>query len=165
MKVISILQPWASLVALGDKLIETRPWNTKYRGPLLIHASKKYTKAQMSLAVKFNMKHGAHLGFFGELPTGQIIGKVDLIDTFPTDKAFTGAGGIGFKTNRNVIVENELRMALISIKEKAFGDYSPGRYGWQLSNPVQFKTGIPINGQLGLWNYNGPLPEELVNLI
>lgn len=159
MKVISVLQPWASLIVMGSKHIETRPRNTKYRGSLLIHASKKYTREQKKLAVQFNKFHGARLGFFDDLPTGQIIGKVDFIDTFPTDKAFTGAGGIGFKTNSNVVVENELRMVLISIEEKAFGDYSPGRYGWLLSNPVLFKTGIPINGQLGLWNYNGPLPE------
>lgn len=42
MKVISLLQPWASLVILGHKKIETRSWNTKYRGDLLIHASKRW---------------------------------------------------------------------------------------------------------------------------
>ena len=40
MKAISLLQPWASLVVMGAKTIETRGWGTKYRGPILIHASK-----------------------------------------------------------------------------------------------------------------------------
>ena len=38
-------------------------------------------------------------------------------------------------------------------KEKAFGDYSPGRYGWLLSDPVQFAEPIPAKGKLGIWNY------------
>jgi activating signal cointegrator 1 len=39
MKVLTLHQPWASLVALGVKTIETRSWSTKYRGPLAIHAA------------------------------------------------------------------------------------------------------------------------------
>lgn len=42
MKVISLLQPWATLAVIGQKKIETRSWSTKYRGPLLIHASKRW---------------------------------------------------------------------------------------------------------------------------
>lgn len=41
MKAISLWQPWASLVALGVKTIETRSWSTKYRGPLTIHAAAR----------------------------------------------------------------------------------------------------------------------------
>lgn len=38
MKALTIYQPWASLIALGAKTIETRSWRTSYRGPLAIHA-------------------------------------------------------------------------------------------------------------------------------
>lgn len=162
MKVISLLQPWASLVAIGAKQIETRSWNTKYRGPLLIHASKKYTGLQKSLTIDFNTNHGANLGITEGLPLGQIIGSINLVETFPTEKVFTGAGGIGFKTNYKVMVGDDFRMMNISIKEHAFGDYSLGRYGWMFSDPVQFVTGIPINGKLGIWEYNGEIPESLV---
>ena len=40
MKALNIKQPWAWLIANGNKGIETRTWLTKYRGPLLIVASK-----------------------------------------------------------------------------------------------------------------------------
>ena len=40
MKVITILQPYALLIALGEKHIETRGWQSGYCGPLLIHAGK-----------------------------------------------------------------------------------------------------------------------------
>lgn len=36
MKAISVRQPWASMIARGDKTIETRTWRTNYRGDLLI---------------------------------------------------------------------------------------------------------------------------------
>lgn len=39
-KAISLKQPWANLVAEGKKTIETRKWNTKYRGDLVICSSK-----------------------------------------------------------------------------------------------------------------------------
>lgn len=47
MKAITIRQPWASLIALGEKKIETRSWQTKYRGPILIHAGKSVDKKAM----------------------------------------------------------------------------------------------------------------------
>ena len=43
MKAISIRQPFASLIATGEKTIELRTWYTHYRGPLLICATKSAT--------------------------------------------------------------------------------------------------------------------------
>ena len=40
MKCLSLKQPFADLLALGEKTIELRKWNTKFRGEFLIHASK-----------------------------------------------------------------------------------------------------------------------------
>jgi len=40
-KAISVKQPWANLIVSGQKSIETRLWETSYRGPLLIVSSKK----------------------------------------------------------------------------------------------------------------------------
>ena len=36
MKTLSVKQPWASMIARGEKTIEVRSWRTSYRGPLLI---------------------------------------------------------------------------------------------------------------------------------
>lgn len=47
MKVLTLHQPWASLVALGVKTIETRSWSTKYRGPLAIHAAARKPAVEM----------------------------------------------------------------------------------------------------------------------
>ena len=47
MKVLSIKEPYATLIKENKKMIETRSWKTKYRGELYIHASKsKLTKKE-----------------------------------------------------------------------------------------------------------------------
>lgn len=38
-KAISLKQPWANLIRDGKKRIETRKWNTHYRGDLIICSS------------------------------------------------------------------------------------------------------------------------------
>lgn len=41
MKAIGLWQPYAGLIRLGIKTIETRFWSTSYRGPLLICSTKR----------------------------------------------------------------------------------------------------------------------------
>lgn len=64
MKVLSIIEPWASLIANGKKSIETRSWKTSYRGELYIHASKKkervtqHIQELMALMPDIKMEYG-----------------------------------------------------------------------------------------------------------
>ena len=41
MKVLTVSQPYASLIASGAKCVENRTWPTAYRGPLAIHAGRR----------------------------------------------------------------------------------------------------------------------------
>lgn len=41
-KALTVWQPWASLIAHGVKVFETRSWATKWRGPLAIHAAGRW---------------------------------------------------------------------------------------------------------------------------
>lgn len=68
MKALSLKQPFAELVVSGRKTIELRKWNTKFRGPFLIHASQSVDRAAME---RFGFK---------ELPRGCIVGKAVLVD-------------------------------------------------------------------------------------
>lgn len=47
MKVLTIKEPWASLILKGEKTIETRTWKTYHRGIILLHASK-FPKSKIS---------------------------------------------------------------------------------------------------------------------
>lgn len=152
MKALSLLQPWASLVVLGHKKVETRSWNTKYRGELLIHASagKKVAK-EIIYRHPFDEVLSNHFDWFmpdvNDLPFGAIIGKVNLIDTFPTEEV---SHNCNFHIGKNTWEMND--------QELAFGDYSEGRYCWLLSDPVIFNPPVPAKGSLSIWNYDNPLP-------
>jgi hypothetical protein len=41
----------------------------------------------------------------------------------------------------------------LTMEEKAFGDYSEGRYAWMLEDAVQFDEPIPAKGTLCIWEY------------
>ena len=69
MKALSLKQPYAELILQKRKIIETRTWNTSFRGEFLIHASGTLDEAAMK---KFGFK---------DLPQKAIVGKAKLIDT------------------------------------------------------------------------------------
>lgn len=144
MKALSLLQPWASLVVIGAKQIETRSWSTAYRGPLLIHASKG--KAGEIFAQDAPFKK--YIANFRQLPFGYIIGMVTL-----TDVVRIGTGSL---QNANDEMMNKLTM-----EEKAFGDYTPGRFAWILEDAIAFKTPLGARGTLSLWEYDEKLIEEM----
>jgi hypothetical protein len=133
MKALSLLQPWASLVVWGHKTIETRSWRTAYRGELLIHASRGKSGELIAQEPAFKR----HIPHYDRLPFGALIGKVLLTDVVPVDALFLSDSLI-----------NKL-----SMEERAFGDYTRGRYAWMLEEPVAFADPIRINGSLGLWDY------------
>ena len=56
MKIITLRQPWATLVAEGIKKYEFRSWKTNYRGKILIHAGKSLEKDQVKKFEKYNLK-------------------------------------------------------------------------------------------------------------
>ena len=131
MYALSLLQPWASLVVMGAKTIETRSWSTKHRGTLLIHASQG--KAGEIFAADPLFKK--FISDFKTLPFGAIIGSVTLQKILRTeDFDLTDAA-----------------MNAVTLEEKAFGDYTSGRYGWLLVDPVKFVNPVPARGMPGLW--------------
>jgi hypothetical protein len=53
----------------------------------------------------------------------------------------------------------EGRRWMLSPSEKAFGDYTPGRYAWLLADVRRLPEPIPARGALGLWEWEGKLKE------
>lgn len=134
MKCISLWQPWASAIALGLKSIETRHWSTRHRGPLAIHAARRWTVDEREDARMFARTYDAP-----ELinpPLGAIIAVCRLDDMQPT----------------------EALVDIISDMERSFGNYGHGRFGWKLTDVVQLETPIPFRGLQGLFN----VPDEIL---
>lgn len=124
MKVITLKQPWATLVAEGIKKYEFRSWKTKYRGKVLIHAGAGVEKKEMERFKNLNLSY----------PSKKIIAVVEIEDCLElTDEL-----------NKKIIAENNI----------AYGNKYRDGYAWKLSNVKKIDLDKSINGQLGLWNYD-----------
>ena len=125
MKVLTIKQPWATLIMQGNKRFEFRSWQTKYRGELLIHAGKEIDKEAVKRLSKYLPK---------ELPQGKILGKVTLVDCIKMTPEF----------KEELLKENCEIYAKSSFKENQ---------GWQLADVFIFDKPIDAKGHLSLWEY------------
>jgi len=68
---LSLKQPWAEFILSRRKVIETRSWDTKFRGTFLIHSSKNVDK----LACKaYKLDPNSFI-------TGCVVGKATLLST------------------------------------------------------------------------------------
>jgi hypothetical protein len=75
MRIITVRQPWASLLVAGVKDVENRTWPTSYRGPVLIHAGKRPDAISVA---EVERRFGAHLDNIG--PLGGVVGVADIVD-------------------------------------------------------------------------------------
>lgn len=131
MKALSIKEPFASLVSLGIKRIETRSWKTNYRGEIYIHASLTKNKLEKERKEKILKLLPKDYKF----KEGFIICKAYLKDCVLMDEKFLYD-----------IKKNET--------EYLCGGYENGRYAWILSDVSILKNKIPAKGKLGIWNFD-----------
>lgn len=126
MKVISIKQPFASLIAEGLKEYEFRTWKTNYRGKLLIHASKTKDKEALKRFEKYNLDY----------KFGCIIAEVNLTDCIKIDDDFRKI----LKDKNPLVYKNVINKT------------GTEKYAFKIEN-VKKILPIYVNGKLGLWNY------------
>jgi hypothetical protein len=155
-KALTLTQPWATLVALGAKRIETRSWYTgpDPRGhgaqalnlPLAIHAAKGFPPEAQALVAKGWFASVLRAAFpdaarpedvIDQLPRGAVVATVVLLHCV-TVEHLEGAPHI------------------LTPQERAFGNYQPGRYAWRLWNVEALPEPIPARGSLGLWEWDAP---------
>lgn len=162
MKALTIQQPWATLIAIGAKHIETRSWSTNYRGPLAIHAGKSMPAYAVNVTNRTPEIYSAlrdsgytvRIQLKGDyqpvddrrwLPAGVIVATCELVGCIPilpwTSSVFLGG--------RRVVMPPQM-------PELVFGDYTSGRYAWILANVKPLPEPIPAKGAQGLWNWEAP---------
>ena len=148
MKCISLWQPWATLLALGEKQIETRSWNTNIRGIVAIHAAKRKWDSDIVRRTPYvtvlqrYRPNKAGCFFYDDmlkeiLPLGCIIAIGELKRCIEITEENTPCG-----------------------YEYAFGDYRPGRYSWLFSNVKKIEP-IPYKGRQGFFE----MPDNLVSQV
>ncbi len=135
MKVLSVQQPWASIICTGVKDVENRTWKPKeVPGRILIHAGAKKVSKHFDetlpelerVSAMTNMRLFGILPEYNELPTSAIIGYVDVV---------------GFDEEKDSLWA------------------SPECIHWRLENAYLFNEPIyDVKGQLGLFEY--PLDEN-----
>lgn len=135
MRALTLTQPWASLVAIGAKRIETRSWPTAWRGPLAIHAAQGFPAAARRCCYEqaFRIVLDWHELNPANLPRGVVLATCRLVDCVPTEDAELLSGLTWF--------------------ESSFGDYSPGRWAWVLDDIQPLAHPVPARGALGLWSW------------
>lgn len=142
MMCLSLMQPWATLVVSGAKRCETRTWQTAHRGPLAIHASRRFPESARLLCLQEPFRSALMRAGFrqpADLPMGVVLGAVEMLDCLP-------------------VPEVAARLADDPI-ELAFGDYQLGRWVWQFADPRPLVFPLPATGRLGLFTVPEVTPE------
>ncbi len=126
LKVLSIKEPFATLIKDGVKIYETRSWKTNYRGEIYIHASLSLSKSERVESANKYLK--------SEIKPGFILCKCELVDCIPMTDEF-------------------IKYINKETSEYDYGLYSEGRYAWKLKVLEVLDEPIPAKGKLGIWNY------------
>ena len=130
MPVITLWQPWASLIFSGHKRCETRSFAPpfKYVGRrIAIHAAARSVgRVGDELADLCYSAFG--FGWKYSLPRGAILGTAVLGGFYPTEK---------------LSPPEDDRIA---------GDWSDGRYAWQLLDVEPLSSPLPAKGKQGWWS-------------
>lgn len=126
MKVITIRQPWATLIAKGYKEYEFRSWKTKYRGDILIHAGKNIESDALKRFENLKL----------EYTRGYIIAKAKITDCIYVDK--------------------NLKEKLIAKDPNVYKNLNKTDwkgYGFKIEDVKEISP-ILVNGKLSLWEYD-----------
>lgn len=126
MKVLTIKNPWATLIVNNYKEYEFRSWKTKYRGKILIHSSQNLEKNMLDRFKDYDLNY----------INGAIIGEAILTDC--------------------ILVDEEFNTELRKLNPVVYGRSNHAEnYAWKLENIKMYDNPIYIKGKLGLWNYEG----------
>lgn len=158
MKLLSLWEPWATLMALGEKRIETRSWDTDYRGLLAIQSAKHWDKDQEVLTYQDpfyeSLKRGGirtKADKFGAqrfvFPHGHITCVVRLLTCWPTEQT------------------EATYPRLMTEQEKAFGNYDDGRWAWVTGSVFRLPEPILFPGPRSLGNVPEDIAMRIVKLL
>lgn len=151
MRCITIWQPWATLIALEEKKFETRSWSTAYRGSLGIHAAKKIDRlaCEREPIKTILAKHGYTVE---NLPMGAVVAICTLKQCWQ----------VNADVPDELVLEASDRASdgqwnqAIDAQEMAVGNFTAGRFAWQLTEVQLLTEPVPAKGMQGLWKWLPP---------
>lgn len=149
LKIISLWEPWASLMALKAKQIETRDWGTSFRGEVAIHATLGGLSQSELFRTCADEPFLSVLKMAGILRTG--MGVKDVAGAFPRGKIIAVGSLIDSRTLDPNHVNNVFRVhpRLQSDNEVAFGNYGLGRFGLVFADVHVLRVPVPFKSRQG----------------
>jgi hypothetical protein len=141
MQAISLWQPYASLIAAKVKRFETRSWRPPGRlvgQRIAIHAAaRRPTAAELD----------ALGGIVGDVLGGYWHRRIPYGAVVCT----TVIAGCYQVTHWNG--DRPALSAIGEIQDDGFGDYTTGRYCWELTDIAVYDPPVPAKGAQGFWNW------------
>ena len=163
MYALTLWQPWATLIAEGIKVFETRSWKPPKNligQQIAIHAAKKKpTREEIdnySTAIRREMeKLYGFTNWWETIPYGSIIATTTIGGFFFVQEVVDAFVRVkGLRTDES----HKSTPGYLDID--MFGDYSPGRYAWRLWDLSKEIEPIPAKGKLGLWVWKRDSDDE-----
>jgi hypothetical protein len=161
---LTLWQPWASLVAIGAKLTETRDWAPppKLLGKrLAIHASMQAPSGKMHIppptihkmanALRLPYERWAH-----ELPRGAVLCTVEIEARYQVERVSTRSSPHSNMPPRHHVTTRAGDEVVIGANDMAFGNFERGRWIWVLRDVQAFPDPFPAMGKQRLWNWTAP---------
>lgn len=134
MKALSLWQPWSSAIAYGHKTVETRGWPTRHRGPVAIHAARRWTDVEKDCALHFAIQTDDQR--LVAPPLGAIVAVANIVGCRESSWFDGRIGNI----------------------ERMLGDYGEGRYGFILEDVVALRHPVPYRGMQGMFT----VPDDII---
>ena len=141
MKAITLYEPWATLIAIQAKKIETRSWGTRYRGPLAIHSAMNQLRWCKALERTPFFKEALYPNGNYLYPWRNCGGVVAIVELVNCIEIVTPIESMGMD---------------LSDQELAFGDFTVFRYMWILEHKKRLDPPYQVRGRQGLWEWGCP---------
>lgn len=165
MRALTLREPYATLVAWGEKRFETRTYRAS-PGPLAIHAAKHLTAdvrvmltanpagldpADWAIRRAFHVRRVAGetgMGYLEHCACGRVLCTVEVVACHAiVAEDVCGEPTIGWREGGSFRVATD--------REDAFGDWRPGRWAWELGSLRRFVNPQPAPGRRGFWDWEG----------
>ena len=173
MKALTERQPIPALVVAGVVTILTRSWSTEHRGPLAIHAGKRppdefanlggWEVGRLDIGAPRRMWLRLQAGPIIDLPLGAVVATCTLVDVVPIVddlRAHNGHHRVILGTKPDIFGHSAWRTnpaggpAINITDQLPFGDFTPGRYAYLLTDITPLPEPQPAKGRLGLWDWD-----------
>lgn len=158
MPAATLWQPWASAVAVGFKLWETRSWMAPrglWGGLIAIHAGKAPVSMMHMYALYDKLPKLREHPLFNpdaveDLPRGVVVATATLVDCVRS----TWSGFDPHSSDCQMLWTHEDETGdEILEHDDGWGDYSQGRCVWRLGGIEALDPPIPARGRQGIWHW------------